>query len=95
MHSLSKACRVSHGDSRQLIESGVRGARLFRVARADGLGWYWEVELKFGAKESDRRFASELHARAWLASWGNVLLEPRSVDLEELNVRFRSLHLAR
>ena len=92
-HPPGEGSCTSYPGARQPIESGVRDARLFRVARADGLGFYWETEMTLGAKSANRRFASELHARAWLASSGHPFPEPCSFDLEELNGRFRSPNL--
>jgi hypothetical protein len=75
---------------RRPIDSGIRGARLYRVTRPDGRGSYWETEVTLGAEPVRRRFASELHARAWLAGADDPPPMPSALDLEELNGRFRS-----
>jgi hypothetical protein len=90
MHPVGGDIGPSSFAARQPIESGVRGARLFRVGRPEGGGPYWETEMTIGDKSVRRRFASELHARAWLAAADNAAPEPATFDLEELNGRFRS-----
>jgi hypothetical protein len=85
----SSGSRTSFSEIRQPMESGVRGAQLFRVTRPEGLGCYWETEMTLGSNSINRRFASELHARAWLASSDYLPSESSSLDIEELNGRFR------
>jgi hypothetical protein len=89
----SLGSRTSYSEMRQPIESGVRGAQLFRVTRPEDLSCYWETEMTLGSNSINRRFASELHARAWLASSDYLVPEPSSLDLEELNGRFRCPNL--
>jgi hypothetical protein len=77
-------------ETRQEVGSGIRGALLYRVNRPEGGGAYWETVMTLGAKSVCRRFASELHARAWLAAADHPVPDPATFDLEELNGRFRS-----
>ena len=64
------------------------GAQLFRVKRCDDGGIYWEVEVVLNGDPVRRRFAHELHARAWLAFAIEPCVPPDSLDLEELNGPF-------
>jgi hypothetical protein len=72
------------------LPTGLRGSRLYRVARPDGTAAYWEGEMPLNDERVRRRFASELQARAWL----HLATEPRvmldSVDSEEIHESVRS-----
>lgn len=74
---------------RRLV-TGLRGTRLYRVCPPGRATVYWEAAMKLDGKLLHRRFAGELHARAWLS----VLTEPRSsaapFDLEEIHGPFRT-----
>jgi len=71
------------------LSTGLRGVRLYRVTPVTGGGDYWVAAMTLDGKELERRFASELHARAWLT----VRADPRSpvtaVDLEQVHGPFR------
>jgi hypothetical protein len=67
------------------LATGLRGARLFRVTLPSAGQVFWEAECKLNGAGVSRRFASELHARAWLS----VATQPRmtlsTVEKQELN----------
>lgn len=74
---------------RRLV-TGLRGTRLYRICRPGRSVVYWEAAMKLDGKLLHRRFAAEIHARAWLS----VLVEPRSsgapFDLEEIHGPYRT-----
>jgi len=76
------------------LPSGQRGMRLYQVTPVGGGNDYWVVETTLNGELLRRRFAGELHARAWLT----FLTEPRPIvtdhDLEELNGTFRAAGVA-
>ena len=49
------------------LATGLRGVRLFQVTLAVGGKVFWAVECTLNGVAVCRRFASELHARAWLS----------------------------
>ena len=48
------------------LSTGLRGSRLYCVTRPGGTMTYWEAEMSLDSGRVQRRFASELHARALL-----------------------------
>ena len=81
--------RPSLPDGWRRLPTGLRGARLYRIA-IDGGDAHWQAEMTLNGEVQRRRFASELHARWWLAASN----EPRSAssvfDGEELNAPWRA-----
>ncbi len=75
------------------LPTGLRGTRLYRVTLPGGGGVYWAAAPLHG-QSAQRRFASELHARAWLTL--ATAQHPSAVpfDLEELNGPFRAARVA-
>lgn len=67
------------------LATGLRGVRLFRVTLPSEGQVFWEAECTLNGAGVNRRFASELHARAWLS----VATQPRmtlsSVEKQEMN----------
>jgi hypothetical protein len=78
----------------QELATGLHETRLFRIARPDGGGFYWEAEVILNGKLERRRFAGELHARTWLI----IAVEPpftqNSFDIEDINGPLRSSFIA-
>jgi hypothetical protein len=72
------------------LATGLRGTRLYRVSLPGQAAIYWEAAMKLGGKLLHRRFAGELHARAWLSA----TTEPRETgipfDLEEIHGPIRT-----
>jgi hypothetical protein len=72
------------------LPTGLRGSRLYHVARPDGTAEYWEGEMPLDHGRVCRRFASELQARAWL----HLASSPRFTlgvdDLEEVHESLRA-----
>jgi len=66
------------------LPTGLRGARLYRVA-IDGSESYWQAEMALNGVVRRRRFANELHARWWLAALDEPRQAPSVSDWEELN----------
>ena len=66
------------------VPTGLRGARLYRVA-INGSESHWQAEMALNGVERRRRFASELHARWWLAALDEPRLAASVSDWEELN----------
>jgi hypothetical protein len=71
------------------LPTGLHGARLYRVA-TDGGGAYWQAEMVLNGVAQRRCFASELHARWWLAALDEPRLAPSVSDWEELNEPMRA-----
>jgi hypothetical protein len=67
------------------LASGHRGVRLYHVTVPAGGVPRWETELTLNGRQVHRRFASELHARAWLSVATQHDLAVSSVEREELN----------
>jgi hypothetical protein len=70
------------------LSTGLRGAWLYVVTLHNG-GAYWLVEVMHDGAELRRRFASELHARAWLKDLIGPATTPASFDWEEMNAPLR------
>lgn len=76
------------------LPTGLRGTRLYRVTQTGGGGVYWEAVVTLQDKPAQRRFASELHARAWLTLATERRPSALPFDLEELNGPFRAACVA-
>lgn len=82
----------SNRDDCREIPIQTEGARLFNITPAAGVTAYWRAELILNGREHVRRFASEAHARWWLAA----LEEPRAVpSIYDYEERASSLRSAR
>lgn len=77
------------------LATGLRGMRLFRVARPGGGGVYWEAEMTLARTVVRRRFAIELHARAWLGIRNESHPPANPFDREEMHGPFRAACVAR
>lgn len=66
------------------LATGLRGVRLFRIA-AMGDHFVWQAECKLGGEWVVHRFASELHARAWLSVVSQSRMRLSSVEKQEVN----------
>ncbi len=66
------------------LSTGLRGARLYAVTRPGG-GVYWFAEVGRDGVQLNRRFASELQARAWLISLLRPVRAACSFQREEFN----------
>lgn len=67
------------------LATGLRGVRLFRVTLAVGGKVFWAVECTLNGVRVCRRFASELHARAWLSVATQTDAAMSSVERQELD----------
>ena len=67
------------------LASGLRGVRLFHVTLAASGKYFWETECVLNGRLVCRRFASELHARAWLSVATQPLAATSSVERDELD----------
>jgi hypothetical protein len=74
----------------QQLLNDTRGARLYRIAPANGGDVAWQVEMIVNGEVQRRRCTSELRARAWLAVWDKPCFTLSIPDSEELNWRFRA-----
>ncbi len=72
----------------------MRGTRLYRVTRPGGGGVYWVGTVMHRGELVQRRFAGELHARAWLTLATERRPSAIPFDLEELNGPFRAACVA-
>lgn len=70
------------------LPTGVRGTRLYRVMPPGGT-LHWAVGITMHGEPVLRRFASELHARAWLSIASVPPFPVRSMDLKLLNQAVR------
>jgi hypothetical protein len=70
------------------LSTGVRGTRLYRVEPPGGT-LHWAVGITMHGEPVLRRFASELHARAWLSIASEPPFPVRSTDLKLLNQAVR------
>lgn len=70
--------------------TGLPGTWLYRVYLPGRALAYWEATMDLDGKVLRRRFASEMHARAWLT----ITTEPRQstppLDLEEFHGPIRT-----
>jgi len=71
------------------LPTGLRGARLYRIV-AHGGEAYWQAEMALNGVAQSRCFASELHARWWIAALDEPRLAPNISDWEELNEPMRA-----
>ena len=78
----------------QSLDTGLRGARLYRVTQAGRGGVYWEAAVILNEVLVHRRFAGELHARAWLSLATELSPSAIPFDLEEIHGRFRAACVA-
>lgn len=76
------------------LPTGKRGTRLYRVTQPGGGGVHWVAEVKHRGEPVQRRFAGELHARAWLTLATERRPSAIPFDLEELNGPFRAAGVA-
>ena len=76
------------------LPTGLRGTRLYRVTLPGGGGVYWTAAATLHGQPAQRRFASELHARAWLTLVTERRPSALPFDLEELNGPFRAACVA-
>lgn len=67
------------------LATGLRGVRLFRVTLPSVGQVFWEAECTLNGAGVSRRFASELHARAWLSVATQSRMMLSSVEKQELN----------
>jgi len=72
------------------LSTGLRGTRLYRVVPPKGGDAHWQAEMTLNGEVQHRRFASELHARWWLAVLNESLFTPSMLDWEELNAPARA-----
>ena len=71
------------------LSTGIRGAHLYVVTLPTG-GAYWLADVIRNGARLSRRFASELHARAWMLEALNSHFASSSFDWEELNGNLRA-----
>ena len=67
------------------LATGLRGVRLFHVTLPVGGEVFWEAEVTLNGEWVCRRFASELHARAWLSVATQPIHAASSVERQELD----------
>ncbi|MEO6996248.1 MAG: hypothetical protein ABI273_21775 [Lacunisphaera sp.] len=67
------------------LATGLRGVRLFRVTLPSVGQVFWEAECTLSGAGVSRRFASELHARAWLSVANQSHMAMSSVEKQELD----------
>ena len=67
------------------LATGLRGVRLFKVTLPEAGKVFWEAECTLNGAGVSRRFASELHARAWLSVATQSHLSFSSVEKQELH----------
>ncbi len=67
------------------LATGLRGVRLFRVTLPSAGQVFWEAECTLNGAGVSRRFASELHARAWLSVATQSRMTLSSVEKQEVN----------
>lgn len=72
------------------LATGLRGVRLFRVTVLAGNKLFWQAECMLQGGWVCRRFASELHARAWLSVANQPHSSLSSVEQKELSRPFSS-----
>lgn len=72
------------------LPTGLRDARLFHVAPPHGGDGHWLAELTLNGQMQRRRFASELHARWWIAVVDEPGGAPDPSGWLELNEPFRA-----
>jgi len=67
------------------LATGLRGVRLFQVTHPAGGQVFWEAECTLNGTGVSRRFASELHARAWLSIATQSRMSLSSVEKQEMH----------
>ena len=67
------------------LATGLRGVRLFKVTLPSAGRVFWEAECTLNGADVCRRFASELHARAWLSVATQSRMTLSSVEKQELD----------
>jgi len=67
------------------LSTGLRGVRLFQVTLPAAGQVFWEAECTLNGAGVSRRFASELHARAWLSVATQSRMALSSVEKQELH----------
>jgi alpha-amylase/alpha-mannosidase (GH57 family) len=67
------------------LATGLRGVRLFKVTLPRAGRIFWEAECTLNGADVSRRFASELHARAWLSVATQSRISVSSVERQELD----------
>ena len=67
------------------LSTGLRGVRLFKVTLPEAGRVFWEAECILNGAGVCRRFASELHARAWLSVATQSRISLSSVEKQELH----------
>jgi alpha-amylase/alpha-mannosidase (GH57 family) len=67
------------------LATGLRGVRLFKVTLPEAGTVFWEAECTLNGTGVCRRFASELHARAWLSVATQSRMSLSSVEKQELH----------
>jgi hypothetical protein len=67
------------------LASGQRGVRLYHVTLPASGMVCWETELTLNGRLVHRRFASELHARAWISVATEAKMAVSSVERDELS----------
>ena len=77
------------------LTTGLRGVRLYAVAPSLGSGAYWFAEVIRDGAQMSRRFASEIHARAWVLELVAPDRTASSLDWEELNHPLRASTMVR
>lgn len=75
------------------LATRLRGTRLYQITSPAG-GTYWEAVVKLHDELVRRRFAAELHARAWLAAATDRTPTTTPFNLDELHGRFRAAYVA-
>ena len=71
------------------LASGMRDVRLYLVKPRFG-GVYWVTEMELNGQPLRRRFATELHARAWITLAKDPHPTELPLDLEELRESIRA-----
>ena len=88
--SADRAVNVPPNRRQRLLEhwrrlaTGLRGVRLFRITVVTDGKIFWEAGCKLNRDWVSRRFASELHARAWLSVAAQSHVALSSVEVQEL-----------
>lgn len=73
------------GEKWRRLATGTHDTRLYHVAANASGGVFWQAECRLNDKWIWNRFASELHARAWLWMAIQPPTELSAVELEEVN----------
>lgn len=72
------------------IATGIPDTRLYQVTLPGRPGVYWEAAMKIDGKLMHRRFAGELHARAWLSASVEPPHSGIPFDLEDIHGPLRT-----